>query len=119
MKLASSSYEKLLGILTNCDLSFDKHAKSLRRKAGQKLIALAQISNYLTHNQKCLPLNSVIKCQFSYCPLIWMFCSRSMNNPINRIHKRVLRLIYNDHISSFRDILEMIMEKTIYQNSSC
>ena len=51
-KLASSSYEKLLGILIDCDLSFDKHIKSLCRKAGQKLNALAQISNYLTHDQK-------------------------------------------------------------------
>ena len=69
-KLASSSYEKLLGILIDCDLSFDKHIKSLCRKAGQKLNALARISNYLTHDQKRLLLNSIIKSQFSYCPLI-------------------------------------------------
>ena len=74
-KLASSSYEKLLGILIDRDLSFDKHLKSCR-KAGQKLNALARISNYLTHDQKRLLLNSIIKSQFSYCPLIWMFCSR-------------------------------------------
>ena len=82
-KLASSSYEKLLGILIDRDLSFDKHIKSFCRKAGQKLNALARVSNYLTHNQNCLLLNSIIKSQFSYCPLIWMFCSRSLNNLIN------------------------------------
>ena len=82
-KLASSSYEKLLGILIDRDLSFDKHIKSLCRKAGQKLNALARVSNYLTHNQNRLLLNSIIKSQFSYCPLIWMFCSRSLNNLIN------------------------------------
>ena len=47
-KLASSGYEKLLGILIDRDLSFDKHIKSLCRKTGQKLNALAPISNYLT-----------------------------------------------------------------------
>ena len=41
IKLASSSYEKLLGILIDRDLSFDKHIKLLCRKAGQKLNALA------------------------------------------------------------------------------
>ena len=51
-KLASSSYEKLLGILIDRDLSFDKHIESLCRKAGQKLNALARISNYLKHDQK-------------------------------------------------------------------
>ena len=35
-KLASKSYEKLLGILIDRDLSFDKHIKSLCRKAGKK-----------------------------------------------------------------------------------
>ena len=40
-ELASSSYEKLLGILIDRDLSFNKHIKSLCRKADQKLDALA------------------------------------------------------------------------------
>ena len=83
MKLVSSSFEKLLGILTDRDLSFDKHIKSLCRKAGQKLHAQARISNFVTHDQKRLLLNSIINSQFSYCPLIWMFCSRSLNNLIN------------------------------------
>ena len=69
-KLASSSYEKLFGILIDRDLSFDKHTTSLCRKAGQKLNDLARISNYLTHDQKRLLLNSFIKSQFSHCPLI-------------------------------------------------
>ena len=96
-----SSYEKLTGILIDRDLSFDKHIKSLCRKAGQKLNALARISNYLTHDQKRPYLNLIIKSQFSYCPLIWMFCSRSLNDLINRIHEHALRLIHNDHVSTF------------------
>ena len=59
-KLASSSYEKLLGILSDRDVSFDKHIKSLCRKTDQKLNALARVSNYLTHDQKRFLLNSVI-----------------------------------------------------------
>ena len=116
-KLARSNYEKLLGILINRDVSFDKHIKSLCRKAGQKLNALARISNYLTHDQRRLLLHSVIKSQFSYCPLIWMFCSRFLNNIMNRIHERALRLIQNDHVSTFQDILEITKEKTIHQNN--
>ena len=52
--MASSSYEKLLGILIDRDLSFDKHIKSLCTKAGQKLNALARMSNCLTYDQKRL-----------------------------------------------------------------
>ena len=46
-----------------------------------------------------------------------MFYSRSLINLINQIHERVLKLSYNDHVSSFQDILEMTKEKTIHQNS--
>ena len=69
------------------------------------------------HDSKRLLLNSVIKSHFSYCPLIWMFCSRSLNNLINRIHERALRLILNDHVSTFQDILEITKEKMIHQNN--
>ena len=46
-----------------------------------------------------------------------MFCSRSVNNLINRIHERALRLTLNDHVSTFQDILELTREKTIHQNN--
>ena len=115
-RLASSSYGKLLDILIDRDLSFNKHIKSLCRKAGRKLNALERISNYLTRYQKRLLLNSIIKSQFSYCPLIWMFCSRSLNNLINRIHERALRLIHYDHVSTFQEILEVTKEETIHHN---
>ena len=46
-----------------------------------------------------------------------MFCSRSLNNLINRIHKLALRLILNDHVSTFQDILEITKEETLHQNN--
>ena len=47
---------------------------------------------------------SFIKAQFKYCPLTWLFCSRSCNNKINKLHERALRLVYDDYESSF-DVL--------------
>ena len=32
--------------------------------------------------------------QFSYCPLVWMFHSRTMNNRINTLHEKAFRLVY-------------------------
>ena len=46
-----------------------------------------------------------------------MLCSRCLNNLINRIHERALRLILNDHVSTFQDILEITKKKTIHQNN--
>ena len=47
--------------------------------------------------------------------LIWVFCLHSLNNFLNHIHVRALRLIYDEHAHLFQDVLEMTNEKTIHQ----
>ena len=44
--------------------------------------------------------------QVGYCPLIWMFHSREVNNKINNLQERSLRIVYNDYITSFEDLLK-------------
>ena len=52
-------------------------------------------------------MKSFIESQFSYCPLIWMFClSRKLNNRINHIQERGLRIVYQDYTSSFEELLK-------------
>ena len=50
-------------------------------------------------------MKTFIESQFSYCPLVWIFCSRTMNDKINRIHERALRLVYQDYDSTFEELL--------------
>ena len=57
-------------------------------------------------SKKNMLMNSFFKSQFSYCPLVWMCHSRTINNKINHLHERCLRLIYNNKISSFKELLE-------------
>ena len=38
-------------------------------------------------------------------PLIWMFHSRAINNKINRLHERALRIVITDFKSSFEGLL--------------
>ena len=51
-------------------------------------------------------MKALIESQFSYCPLIWMFHSRIMNNKINQIDERALRLVYSDYSSNFDELLK-------------
>ena len=44
--------------------------------------------------------------QFKYCPLTWMFYSRSTNNRINHLQERALRLVYDDYEFTFDELLE-------------
>ena len=59
----------------------------------------------LKFEQRKLLLNLFITAQFSYAPLISMFHSRKLNNRINHIHERALRLVYKDYTSSFDELL--------------
>ena len=50
--------------------------------------------------------NESKKSQFGYSLLVWMFLSRGLNNKINRIHERALRITYNDKSSSFQKLFK-------------
>ena len=88
-------------------------SKTFVKKTANKLNALARIAPYLNHNQIRLIYNSFFKGQLSYCPLIWIFCSRRSNHPINKLQERALRIAYNDFNSSFSELLEKANESTM------
>ena len=51
-------------------------------------------------------VKTFLESQFNYCPLIWMLHSWTLNNKINRLHERALRIVYSDYKSSFNTLLE-------------
>ena len=57
-------------------------------------------------SKRRIVMNSFFNSQFNYCLLVWIFYSRSINNKINRLLERVLRIVYNDINSSFENPLE-------------
>ena len=50
-------------------------------------------------------MKSFISAQFGYCPLVWMMHSRILNNRINKIHERALRIVYKDNNPTFEELL--------------
>ena len=58
-----------------------------------------------------------ITSQFSYCLLIWMLHSRALNNHINNIHERALRLTYKDNKSSYKQLLEKDHSVTVHHKN--
>ena len=75
------------------------------KKTSANLNALARISGYMDLPKRRLIMKSFITSQFVYCPVIWMFHSRALNNKINSIHERALRITYNDSKSTFEELL--------------
>ena len=46
-----------------------------------------------------------------------MFCSRTLNTRIDRLHERALRILYRDDVSSFVDLLEREKSITIRERN--
>ena len=65
------------------------------------------IAPFLNKRKRKLLMNAFFKSQFSYCPLSRMFHSRTLNNKINRLYNRWLRIIYSGNTSSFANLLEI------------
>ena len=42
---------------------------------------------------------------FKYSPSIWMFCNKTSNNQMNKIHNRALHLVYEMEGANFEDLL--------------
>ena len=102
----SSLCEELLRITIDSELTFRERIISLCSRANQKLSALAIIAKFLTINKRNILLNSFIKAQFNYCPLIWMCHSTTLNSEINRIQEQTLSIFYIDYKLYFRELLE-------------
>ena len=59
------------------------------------------MSGYIDLPKRRVIMKSFITSQFGYCPLI----CRALNNKINSVHERALRITYNDSKSTFEELL--------------
>ena len=62
-------------------------------------------------------MKAFIESQFNYCPFKWMVHSRALNNKINRIHERALKIVYSDYNSFFNELLDKDVSLTIHQRN--
>ena len=87
------------------------------KKASQKLNSLSRIALSILFEQREIIFSSFFISQFSYCPLIWKFYSSILNNRINRLHERALRLVYMDYEFIFEELLLKDNSLTIHQRN--
>ena len=104
-RIKRAKIKELLLIHIDYKLKFDTHVDTVCKKAHRKSTALSRITNHMELPKRRILRNAFFKAQFNYCPIIWMFHSRNLNNKINRLNERCLRIIYNDKHSNFEKLL--------------
>ena len=95
----------LLGIEIDWKLTFNQHTTNITNTARNKTRSLARLRYKLETSQKIVLYNSYILSVFGYCPVIWMFCGKSLNEVIERVQRNALRIVYNDYTSDFKTLL--------------
>ena len=82
-EIKNSEYEKLLGIKVDTKLNLNEHLNDIISKASRKVNALSREMPYVSLSKTKKLVSSFFISHCNYCPLIWMFHSRIINNNIN------------------------------------
>ena len=69
------------------NLNFKEHIESLCKETSKKINALSRLASSMNFKQRTLIMNSFIICNFSYCPVVWMFHSQKLNAPLTDFMK--------------------------------
>ena len=115
--IANDDSVELLGVLIDKNLNFTDHVSKLCKKGNQKLHALARVSKYLDENKLRIVMKTFIQSQFNYCPLVWMFHNRTLNNKVNKLHERALRIVYKNENLTFQELLEKDNSVTVHHKN--
>ena len=95
----------MLGIQLDYKLNFEQHISELCRKAASQLNVLKRLKQFICFNERKILVQSFVYSNFDYCPLVWYFSSAKALQKIEKIQERALRFLYNDHRTSYCDLL--------------
>ena len=115
--IEESSEANLLGVLVDRDLSFKSHLNTKIKKANSKIAMIKRNQHFLTFQQRKIVLSSFVHCHFNHAPLSWMFQSREINNKINRVQERALRILYHDEQNSYEHLLKRDGGFTVHERN--
>ena len=96
---------KLLGIILDNKLNFEKHISSICKSASCQLNALFRLKNFLEFKERKILIESFVYSSFNYCPLVWNYCNQ-LTQKVEKLQERALRFLQNDYTSSYYDLLE-------------
>ena len=96
----------ILGITIDDKLNFNLHIDKICLKSANQLNALVILKRFLENEERKVLINNFVLSNFNYCPLVWMLANAKSVHRIEAIQKRALRFMFNDHESSYEDLLK-------------
>ena len=113
ISLKSETKFTLLAVDIANRLTFHSHIDNICRKAASQINALKRLPVHMKKNEKMVLMKSFILSNFNYCPLVWHFCSKTDTDRMERIQKRVLRMVLDDYESDYEALLQKANMSTL------
>ena len=57
----------------------------------------------------------MIESQCAYCPLIWMFCSKTDMQRVEKVQYKSLQVVYNNYLATYDELLALDNKLKIHQ----
>ncbi len=95
-------------------LNFKHHISEMTKKTAKQINVLARQTKTINQKGKLMMYNSYIASNFSYCPIIWHFCSTTDAQKLEKLQERALRLIFNDSTSSYVQLCQNSFKCSLY-----
>ena len=95
----------VLGINMAEKLNLNSHISNMCNKAGRQLNVLQRLKGSLDYASRLSIYKSFIMSNFNYCPVVWMFTSKSSLSKLEDIQRRVLRFVLDDYTSDYHELL--------------
>ena len=94
----------VLGINIDDKLNFKSHVSNMCNKAGRQFNVLQRLEGSLDYANRLSIYKSFIMSNFNYCPVVWMFTSKSSLSKLEDIQRRALRFVLDDYTSDYHEL---------------
>ena len=105
---------KLLGVELDYQLNFNEQVSRICQKVARQLNVLQRISKFLSEETRLLVFKSFIRSNFSYCPIVWHFCSKTNTEKLEKLQYRGLKIVFNCYDSSYEELLNRANLPTLH-----
>ena len=69
---------------------------------------------YMTIENRISIYNAFLSANYTYCNTVWHFCSNRSLYMLEKVNKKALRVVLNDYVSTYRELLDKVSEPTLY-----
>ena len=113
-KVNSESTVKLLGVHIDRKLTFSHHVSVICKKAARQINVLQRLCKYIDFSTKMRIYESFIVSNFLYCSVVYDAFIITNDRKIEKLNERALRLVCNDYLSTYKQILSQSKKSMLY-----